>query len=120
LLEIGIWDPLVQTRTADGKPKPSDLFRAAAKMDTQGNPDKELATLIKKPDEVQATLLELAKRELPQKLGLRYTKLVVQCLNCLESPSAFGEEVDFRKFNQAENGLAFKELVLRAFTDISF
>jgi hypothetical protein len=120
LLEIGLWDPLVQTRTVDGKPKPSDLFRAAANTDTQSDPEKALAALMKKPDEVREVLLKLCQREIPQRLGLRYEKLVVQCLKCLDSPSAFGEDVDFRKFSEIENGLAFKELVLGAFTDISF
>jgi hypothetical protein len=119
LLEIGLWDPLVQTRTVDGKPKPSDLFRAAANVDTRTDPEKALAALTRKPDQVREALLKLSQRELPQRLGLRYTKLVVQCLKCLDLPSGFGEDVDFRTFNQVENSLAFKELVLGTFTDMS-
>lgn len=52
LLELGPWDPFVLTRTAHGDPKISELFRHAAKVESEGNPDITLGQVLKNPTKV--------------------------------------------------------------------
>jgi hypothetical protein len=120
LLELGLWDPFVLTRTADGDPKISELFRRAAKVESEEDPDVALGLVLKNPTKVKEVLLSLAQQQLPSRMGLGYTELVVACLKCLDSPSGFGEGVDFSKLKDTEAGVAFKELVLRSFSNLSF
>jgi hypothetical protein len=119
LLEIGLWDPLILTRTADGKPQVSELFRAAAKVELSDDPDSDLKKKIQRPVDVKRILVDLAKQELSQRMGIGYKGLVIACLTCLDHPSGFGKEVDFRTFNRTQGGVAFKELVLSFFAEIS-
>lgn len=119
LLEIGLWDALVQTRTADGQPRVSQLFRAAAKVEGYNDPEAELRKKLDRPTEVKNTLLQLAKDNLPPRMGLGYYRLVTACLTGLDQPSGFGAEVDFTKMNLVEQGVAFKDLVLSFFADMS-
>jgi hypothetical protein len=119
LLEIGLWEPFVQLRTVDGRPRVSDLFRAAAKVDLSPNPEDELNVKLTKPSEVKSVLLQLAHDHLPIKMGLGYYRLTVSCLTGLDKPSGFGDKVDFTKMNQAEQGVAFKELVLSFITEMA-
>ncbi|KAF2260526.1 hypothetical protein CC78DRAFT_547431 [Lojkania enalia] len=118
LLEVGLWDPLVRTRTADGNPQVSDLFKRVANLDSSEAPETLLEQKLKCTLQVKETLLGLAQRELPPRVGLGYTRLVVACLKCLDTPSGFGAEIDFRKLNTTEAGIAFKELVLVSFPDV--
>lgn len=120
LLELGLWDPFVLTRTADGDPKISELFRRAAKVESEENPDVALGQVLKNPIKVKEVLLSLAHQQLPSRMGLGYTELVVACVKCLDDPSGFGEGVDFSKLKDTEAGVAFKELVLRSFSNLSF
>ena len=120
LLELGLWDPIVLTRTADGNPKISDLFRRAAKVDATENPETALAQALKNPTRVKEVLLSLAEKQLPSRMGRNYTELVIACLKCLDSPSGFGEGVDFTNIKGMEAGLAFRELVLKSFSNFSF
>ncbi|KAF2809371.1 uncharacterized protein BDZ99DRAFT_498756 [Mytilinidion resinicola] len=100
LLEIGLWDPLVRTRTANGQSQVSDYFRAAAKVDSAPDPDAALRAALKIPNKVKEILLELAEKELPRRMGLSYTRLVVACMKGLDHPSGFGPSVDFTAFNR--------------------
>jgi hypothetical protein len=68
---------------------------------------------------VKNILLQLAKDILPLRMGLGYYKLVAACLTGLDQPSGFGPLVDFTKMNVVEQGVAFKELVLSFFSDMS-
>ncbi|KAF4629598.1 hypothetical protein G7Y89_g8547 [Cudoniella acicularis] len=110
LLEIGLWDPLIQVRTADGSPKVSQQFRAAAKVESYDNPEVELRKKLDRPTEVKNILLQLAKDILPPKMGLGYYRLVAACLTGLDQPSGFGPTVNFTNMNVVEQGVAFKEL----------
>jgi hypothetical protein len=117
LLEFGLWDPFVLTRTADGNPKMSDLFGRTAKVDATENPEAALAQALKNPMRVKEAFISLAEKQLPSRMGLNYTDLVIACLKCLDSPSGFGEGVDFTKLKDTEAGPAFKELVLKSFSN---
>jgi hypothetical protein len=120
LLEVGLWDPLIRTGTADGNPRVSDLFRRAAAVSRDVGAEAELNYKLGNPSQVKEILVKLAQRELPSRVGLSYTQLVVACLKCLDTPSGFGADVDFRKLDTNEAGVAFEELVLVSFRDVSF
>ena len=119
LLEIGLWDLLVHKRPADGQPQVSKLFRDVSGVDSHPDPEAELRAKLSHPNEVKNILLKIGKENLPQRLGLEYHRLVAACLTGLDQPSGFGPEVDFTKMNMVEQGLAFKELVLSYFTEMS-
>ena len=119
LLEIGLWDLLVHERPANGQPQVSKLFRTAAGVEGHPDPEAELRAKLSHPNEVKNILLKLGKENLPQRMGLEYHRLVAACLTGLDQPSGFGPEVDFTKMNMVEQGLAFKELVLSYFTEMS-
>jgi hypothetical protein len=118
LLEIGLWDTFVLTRTASGDPQVSSLFKQAAKVDSVLKPDVALNQVLKNPLKVKEVMQTLAKQKLPSRMGIGYTRLVEACLNNLEG--GFGESVDFRQLNSAEAGLAFNDLILSSFTNLSF
>jgi len=119
LLEIGLWDLLVCKESADNPPRVSDLFRAAADVEGFPDPEAELRAKLRRPNDIKNILLKLAGENLPQKMGLGYHNLVIACLTGLDEPSGFGANVDFEGMNQVEQGLAFKELVLSFFTEMS-
>jgi hypothetical protein len=120
LLEIGMWDCLVlPPQGEDGRPQVSKLFRAAATSQDGKAGDEELQSKLKRPTKVREILLKLAAEHLEAKVGIEYKKLVVACLTGLDDLSGFGPEVKFAKMNTVEQGVAFKELVLAFFTDMS-
>lgn len=117
LLEIGLWDVLVKNSSNDDQPQVSEIFRSVAKVDDQDDPEAALRAKISRPTEVKNILLELAQQKLPQRMGREYSRLVMACLKGLDSPSGFGEHVNFVKMDKVEQGVAFKELILAYFTD---
>lgn len=119
LLEIGLWDALIQTSVI-GEPRVSDLFRAAANVKGEAPlNDEQLEAKINKPTQVKNILLQLADENLPQKMGIGYHRLVVSCLTGLDVPSGFGPDVDFLAMNKVEQGVVFKELVLSYVTELA-
>ena len=119
LLEIGLWDQLVHKGPTDGQPHVSPLLRSAAEVGNHPNPDAELRTKLSRPTEVKNLLLKVARENLPQKMGLGYSRLVVACLTGLDRPSGFGEDVDLVAMNKVEQGLVLKEMVLSFLTEMS-
>ncbi|KAH7379608.1 hypothetical protein BKA66DRAFT_466359 [Pyrenochaeta sp. MPI-SDFR-AT-0127] len=117
LLEIGLWDVLVKISPDNDQPQVSELFRSAAKVDDQSDPEAALRAKISRPTDVKNILLELAQEKLPQKMGRGYSRLVVACLKGLDNPSGFGDNVNLVKMNKVEQGVVFEELVLSYFTD---
>lgn len=117
LLEVGLWDLLVKKNPADGQPHVSSLIRAAAEVENYPDPDVALTMKLDRPTDVKNILLKLASAELPQRMGIGYHRLVAACLTALDQPSGFGAEVDFTKWNQAEQGVAFRDLVLSFFAE---
>jgi hypothetical protein len=117
LLEIGLWDVLVKTLPADDQPQVSELFRSAAEVDGEGDPEAALRVKLSRPTDVKNILLKLARENIPQRMGCGYGRLVVACLKGLDQPSGFGDDVNFVKMNKVEQGVAFEELILSYFTD---
>jgi len=120
LLEIGLWDLLIPRRTAGGQARVSELFRGAAGVEDYPDPEVELREKLSRPTDVKNILLRLASENLPPRMGLGYGRLVAACLTGLDQPSGFGPEVDLTKMKEVEQGVAFKELVLSFFTEMSY
>lgn len=120
LLEIGLWDALVRTRTADGQPVVSELFKKGAMVSEFATPE-EVQGILNDAPSVKAILVSLALRYLPSRTGFTYTWLVVACLKVLDSPSGLSEDIpDFSELNDTEKGLAFNNLILSSFPSESF
>ncbi|KAL4916931.1 hypothetical protein BDW62DRAFT_93738 [Aspergillus aurantiobrunneus] len=76
LLDIGLWKSFV---TRDKSTAPSSIITAE-------NP----------PPLLKSHFTTMAKEELPAKIGEKYTKIVVNCLTCMDSTNEdFGEESEF-------------------------
>ncbi|KAG6357370.1 hypothetical protein INS49_013247 [Diaporthe citri] len=118
LLEIGLWSVFVEGRTADGRPRVSGFFRAAAKLDSDPDPEAKLQSILRTPEAIRNVLILLAQQQLPSRMGLSFTRLVVSCLKGLDFPSGFGAEVKFREMNKTEQAVAFKNVVLSYFNDL--
>jgi hypothetical protein len=115
LLEIGLWDVLVRTRTASGRPEASELFKKVAIGSEFATPEEVLG-MFGSASRVKEILIAFAQRYLPSRMGLTYMRLVVGCLKILDSPSGLSNGIpDFRELNDTEKGLAFQELVLSSF-----
>ncbi len=114
LIEIGMWDLLVLPGEAGGAHRPS-----ASQLSTIGHPDLRADLRNNRPTDVKNLLLELARETLPSRMGLGYTRLVIGCLTGLDTPSGFGPGVDFTDMNKVEQCVAFKEVVLSFFTEMS-
>jgi hypothetical protein len=73
LLEIGLWSSLVETRQNWSSVAPlTHRFRG------------ENANDLDYTEHIKSSLLRLATRELPSKMGTKYAKIVESCLTCLD------------------------------------
>jgi hypothetical protein len=103
LLEIGLWQSFIVI-AEDGKEKLSDVLASFfSEVETArhvfGKPMKD-------------HLVALAKTELPQRVGDRYTEVVVTCLTCLDRENLdFGNEKEFEDQDGIIVGLRFIEKV---------
>jgi hypothetical protein len=117
LLEIGLWTSFVDYKdsiSGDGKP-PVAMEGTAI----------ELVSLIKENHprkralRIKEILEGLAERELPNKMGQKYTDVVLSCLRCLDS----GKGVIKSEFMDEDGlmvGERFVESILGKVQEISF
>ncbi|KAI9758161.1 MAG: hypothetical protein M4579_003135 [Chaenotheca gracillima] len=117
LLEIGLWQPLIAS--GDGESTLSNLYQETAVSLDLVRPENSTSVkeLTSNPLVVQQVLQGLASRELPQRMGLTFTKVVVACLTCLEG--GFGESSIFEMEKQTAAGLKFSDFVLQPLSNIS-
>ena len=115
LLEIGLWNPLVQFWAVDGQPEVSELFKREATVSDLA-PGEDIRNIFRNASKVKQLLISLAQRYLPSTMGLAYMQFVVACLKVLDSPSALDKEIpDLSNLNDTEKVLAFMDLVLSSF-----
>ena len=121
LLEIGLWELLFDTDDAVGQPRLSEVFRNAAGVSNGTIPttEAELNAKLRRPSEIKTILLSLAEDVLPQRVGLRYQRLVTACLTALDQPSGLGPEIDFAKMSEVDRGVAFRDHILSFLTEMS-
>lgn len=103
MLEIGLWQSFV-TYDADGNVAgPSQLL---ASVERHNNDSIVGATKLKD------ALLALAKKELPERMGDRYTAIVVTCLTCLDLTNLdFSDEQEFQDEDDVLVGVRYIEKV---------
>jgi hypothetical protein len=116
LLEIGLWQTLVvysldsakigasmQSLSIEDGPTPSPLLPALNDSET----DKTTKALL-----IKDSLIALAKRDLPSRMGDRYTDIVVSCLTCLDqSNTDFSDESEFKDDDAITIGVRYIEKV---------
>lgn len=100
LLEIGLWESFV---ISGNESRPSVLLPAFI---------SEEEDEVKKASLVKDSLVELAKRSLPSRMGNKYTEVVVNCLTCLdESNIDFGDQSEFEDEDGILIGVRYIEKV---------
>jgi len=116
LLEIGLWQSLVvynssgaemsesiQGLSIEDRPTPSALLSELS------NPDKDGMS---KASMVKDALVMLAQRDLPSRMGDRYTDVVISCLTCLDPDNAdFSDENEFKDEDDITIGVRYIEKV---------
>ncbi|KAH7077060.1 hypothetical protein FB567DRAFT_596251 [Paraphoma chrysanthemicola] len=123
LLEIGLWQSLVvhhpgstaintlRESSTEDQPIASPLLPT---LKTHNNDKVKNASLIKD------CLVVLAKRELPSRMGDKYTDIVTSCLTCLDETNAdFSDESEFMDEDGITIGVRYIEKILLQLNDIS-
>ena len=101
LLEIGLWESFLSYEDSATAPLP-----AAALGITLDDPEFKGSALMKEH------LIALAKRDLPQRMGNRYERVVVNCLACLDEDNAdFGDQSEFEDLDGVLVGVKYIEKV---------
>jgi len=113
LLEVGMGSSLVLWNPEEDTLLPSALIATEVNSTVK---DRR-----KKSFETKKTLVNLARSELPSKMGRKYTEIVVTCLTCLDkSNNGFGDESEFLDENGILIGVRFIEKVKIAdYTSVS-
>ncbi|KAK5097740.1 hypothetical protein LTR70_002781 [Exophiala xenobiotica] len=103
LLEIGLWKSFVLDPGRTGRPLPNlDMSRI------RGREADRKAHVVKE------RLQELARLELPGRMGRKYTEVVLSCLSCLDRNNAeFGNKEEFEDDNEILVSVRFMEKVSR-------
>jgi hypothetical protein len=88
LLEIGLWDSFVLPDAENGCPTLAPTLDLSKYPPTTRQ--REKAYMLK------GELVRMAKQRLPNKMGSKYTEVVVSCLMCLDGgDNDFGHESEF-------------------------
>jgi hypothetical protein len=88
LLEIGLWTSFVRWKEDADEPTPSPVLGIDDIL--------KLKDDRKKASEVKKILTRMAEERLPNRMGKRYTKVVLACLTCLDKgATGLGDESDF-------------------------
>lgn len=117
LLEIGLWKSFVwypANHSSDPVPVPGLTLGLAVS-------DDDFATIASASKiQTKEHFVELARRELPPRLGDMYTDLVVACLTCLDpGNTTFGSEDELCDGDGILIGVRFIEHILLRMADIS-
>lgn len=88
LLEIGLWTSLVSYPQKPNQNPESDA-PVASDLITLLSPTEERDPRLR-AFRGKEMLEDLAERELPHRLGEKYTNMVLTCLRCLDDPGASG------------------------------
>ncbi|KAH7464179.1 hypothetical protein FOMA001_g17882 [Fusarium oxysporum f. sp. matthiolae] len=102
LLEVGLWQSLVQLAPEGNVPVPSVLL--------QDRQDGVTTSL--QPWELKDRLVVLAEGQLPRYMGNKYSEVVITCLTCLDVDNAdFGDEREFQDEDGIHVGVRYIEKV---------
>ncbi|KAG7294543.1 hypothetical protein NEMBOFW57_004618 [Staphylotrichum longicolle] len=107
LLEIGLWEPLVEYAGWDDTSEPE-----------YGRVCRDFVGTNKPWVFFKDYLVELAERELPQRMGDRYAEVVVTCLTCLDRDGNFGDESEVADADGILVGVRFIETIFGQLKEI--
>jgi hypothetical protein len=105
LLEIGLWEPLVEYSEDDQTPEYGRVCRDFA--------DTEKAWVFFKE-----YLVGAAETELPRRMGDRYAEVVMTCLTCLDKDSYFSDQEDVADAAGILVGARFIEAIFGQLSEI--
>ena len=101
LLEVGLWKSFLRYEDDVIAPLPASALGVAS-----GGPEFEQPALM------EEHLIALANCDLPNRMGERYKKVVVNCLTCLDEDNAdFGDQSEFEDLDGVLVGVKYIEKV---------
>lgn len=130
LLEIGLWESFVEYDKVDEKEQEAlDQVSLTTTSLRPSSPGSRLGVegetmsgseLLKSPERVKDSLLQLARGLLRRKMGIKYSKVVETCLTCLDQNNAdFGDEKEFQDVDGVAVGARYIEKVVQKLGEIS-
>jgi serine/threonine protein kinase len=110
LLEIGLWSSFV---TSSVPPQPGPLLDISEKL--------TMRNTLQAASDIKALLVTLATENLPSRMGLVYTEVVMSCLTCIDlgTTNMFASEKDLYDQDGILVGVAFIEKILLKLESIS-
>ncbi|KAH8696944.1 hypothetical protein GQ44DRAFT_832374 [Phaeosphaeriaceae sp. PMI808] len=109
LLEIGLWNSFVEYSNPNSCPTKSRTYDFGAESSDGFSP----------PELFKSHFLSLATKELPEKMGTKYARIVESCLTCLDLGNEdFGDESEFQD-NDVIVAVRYIKKVLMQLSDIS-
>ncbi|MCJ1377044.1 hypothetical protein MMC17_000134 [Xylographa soralifera] len=135
LLEIGLWEPLIyrslglivpcaryrEAAVKLGVLSAEDIRKIQALTELQPVQQEVVAAAVKaltRPVIMQKTLIALAQSNLPSRMGILFTRVVLSCLKCLELEGGFGDPDVFEKNKEVAIGVEFGERVLQPLSSL--
>ena len=108
LLEIGLWEPLVEY-----------VYRSGGDAEPEyGRVCHEFVGTGKHWGYFKDYLVGLAKNELPRRMGDRYAEVVVTCLTCLDGDGDFGDQAEVADDDGILVGVRFIETIFGQLKEI--
>ncbi|RYP79592.1 hypothetical protein DL769_002902 [Monosporascus sp. CRB-8-3] len=107
LLEIGLWDPLVEYSNNEG-----------TSTSEYGHLCRDFAARERPWVFFKEYLVGQAQKELPRRMGDRYADVVMTCLTCLDRDGNFGDQGDVSDANGILVGVRFLETIFGQLNEI--
>ncbi|KAK4177570.1 hypothetical protein QBC36DRAFT_326791 [Triangularia setosa] len=106
LLEIGFWRSFIRYHPQTGRAIPTEILPVSPHADV-----KQVNHFLH--TQSKDFLLHLARNELPQYMGTRYTEIAETCLTCLDPDNQdFGDEREFQDEDGIRVGVRYIEKVV--------
>lgn len=103
MLEVGLWQSFIMYGGDKLDATPSQILPV---VDIQNN------NIARRADMLKDALVTLAKKELPRRMGDKYTAIVVSCLTCLDEENPdFSDEHEFTDEDDVLIGVRYIEKV---------
>jgi len=103
LLEIGLWDSFIRPGT-DGCCNLSPRLNISRYLAMRRQSDRA--------NGIKRELIDMAEKNLPNKMGTRYAEVVISCLSCLDKDNDFGHERELLDNDGILVGVRYIEKIL--------
>ncbi|KAI0890144.1 uncharacterized protein GGS22DRAFT_150095 [Annulohypoxylon maeteangense] len=123
LLELGLWKSFVidgKSEEAHIKDEDSRKIPSPTLGLTLDDFNQDTGSPAEPATRIKDHLVQLARSQLPQRMGNKYTAVVVTCLTCLDEENEdFGDQEDMRDEDGILIGVRFIEKILLRLSEIS-